>query len=53
MKVIHFNTQEERLAYLNGNLEEIVPKKFKPKSEKTASKSRKKEKKDEVQAEQG
>lgn len=38
--VIHFETQEERLAYLKGEMEEIVPKKAK----------KKKAKKDEVQA---
>lgn len=41
--VIHFNTQEERLAYLKGEMKEIIPKKAeKPK--------KKKGKKDEVQA---
>lgn len=36
MKVIHFKTQEERLAYLKGGLEEVVPKKAeKPKKKKS------------------
>lgn len=45
--VIHFNSQAERLRYLKGELEEIVPKK----AEKKAEKPKKGKKKDEVQAE--
>ena len=43
MKVIHFENQEERLAYVKGGYKEIVPVKAK----------KKRKKKDEVQAEQG
>lgn len=62
--VIHFNTQAERIAYLKGEFEEIVPAKAKkkakkeekvaeeePKKAEKAKKSAKKGKKDEVQAE--
>lgn len=39
MKVIHFKSQEERLAYLKGGLEEVVPKKAeKPKKKKKSKK---------------
>lgn len=60
-KIIHFNTPEERLAYVKGSFEEIVPKKAEKKPEKKekkseekpkkAAKGKKKGKKDEVQAE--
>lgn len=43
MKVIHFKSQEERLAYLKGGLEEVVPKKAeKPKKKKKPKKEEKK-----------
>ena len=42
MEVIHFNSQEERLAYLSNKYEEIIPKKVEEK--------KKRRKKDEVQA---
>lgn len=64
---IHFNSQRERLAFLRGEYEEIIPQKAtetpkvtekakkeavnEEKPRKKASKSKKKEKKDEVQAE--
>lgn len=32
-EVVHFKTQEERLAFLKGNLKEIVPKKVFEKEE--------------------
>lgn len=64
---IHFNSQRERLAFLRGEYEEIIPQKAtetpkvtekaektaenEKKSQKKAKKSKKKEKKDEVQAE--
>ena len=38
MKVIHFKTQKERLAYLKGGLEEVVPKKAKENPKKKKSK---------------
>lgn len=63
-KVIHFNTQEERIAYLKGEFQEIIPAKAKkkakkeekveedePKKAEKPKKSAKKGKKDEVQAE--
>lgn len=34
MKVIHFDSQAERLAYLKGDFEEIVPVEAKPESKK-------------------
>ena len=63
--VIHFKSQHERLLYLKGQFEEIVPVKAKKATKKTEKKaekkeaekkpakksSKKKEKKDEVQAE--
>ena len=64
---IHFNSQRERLAFLRGEYEEIIPQKAtetpkvtekaektaenEKKSQKKAKKTKKKEKKDEVQAE--
>lgn len=64
---IHFNSQRERLAFLRGEYEEIIPQKAtetpkvtekaektaenEKKPQKKAKKSKKKEKKDEVQAE--
>lgn len=55
MEIMHFNSQKERLDYLKGNYEEIIPQKAeeaveeKPKKKKS---SKKKEKKDDaVQAE--
>ena len=47
MKVIHFKSQEERLAYLKGGLEEVVPKKAeKPKEKPKKKKKSKKEDKE-------
>ena len=51
---IHFKSQDERLAYLNGGFEEIVPQKVEKASEKTEKPkktTKKGAKKDEVQAE--
>ena len=64
--VIHFNSQKERLAYLKGKYEEIVPKEVKidtesaenekkfqntaSKRKKSAVKSKKGKKNDEIQA---
>lgn len=64
---IHFNSQRERLAFLRGEYEEIIPQKAtetpkvtekaektaenEKKPQKKAKKTKKKEKKDEVQAE--
>lgn len=45
MEVLHFNSQKERLQYLKGKYEEIIPQEVK--------KKKKRKKKDEVQAEQG
>ena len=45
--VIHFETQEERLRYLKGEFEEIIPEEVKEEKPK-----KKRRKKDEVQAEQ-
>lgn len=44
MKVIHFDSQEQRLQYLKGDFEEIVPKK-------AEQPKKKRKKKDEVPAE--
>lgn len=51
--VIHFDNQEERLRYIKKELEEIVPVEAKkePVPEEPKKPQRKKEKKDEVQAE--
>ena len=55
--VIHFESQEARLAYLKGKYEEIIPKKASekaPAKKKTTAKkkaSKKKEVEDEVSAE--
>lgn len=46
MKVIHFKSQEERLAYLKGGLEEVVPKKAEKPEEKPKEKKSKKEDKE-------
>lgn len=53
-EIVHFNNQRERLAYLKGGFEEIVPVEAviedeKPK--KSAKKGKKGKKKDEIQAE--
>lgn len=52
-EVMHFKSSEERLNFLKGGFEEIVPKKAnKPKAKKESKKTTKKgAKKDEVQAE--
>ena len=47
MKVMHFNSQAERLKFLKGEFEEIKPVKSGPKKAKKTAKG----KKDEVQAE--
>lgn len=47
-EIVHFNSQKERLAYIKGEFEEIVPEEVKEepvKAEKTESKSKKKSKK--------
>lgn len=44
MKVIHFKSQEERLAYLKGGLEEVVPKKAEAKEKPNKKKSKKEDK---------
>lgn len=49
-EVMHFRTEKERLAYLKGNFEEIVPQKA-SKPKKKAKKAKKEETGDEVQAE--
>lgn len=62
-EILHFNSQKERLAYLKGDFEEIIPKEVKAddkksksddeksknekKSQKSASKVKKQTKKDE------
>lgn len=48
--MMHFESQKERLKYLKGQFEEIVPKEV-PK-EKPKEKPKKRRKKDEVQTEQ-
>ena len=54
-QIIHFNSSKERLDYLRGGFEEIVPTEVKeePKEEKPkkASKKKGKKKDDKVQAE--
>lgn len=45
-QAVHFRSQKERLDFLKGNFEEIVPKKARKKATK-----KKEAKKDEVQAE--
>lgn len=53
--VLHFKSPQERLAYLKGDLEEIVPKEAKREKAKSEPKKKttkkKGTKKDEVQAE--
>lgn len=57
MEVLHFNSPEERLKYLKGEFEEIVPIEAKEteekpkKAKKSAKKSKKEDGNDEVQAE--
>lgn len=54
MEVMHFKSQKERLDYLKGNYEEIIPQKAEEAVEEKPKKksSKKKEKKDDaVQAE--
>ena len=55
MEIMHFNSTKERLDYLRGGFEEIVPTEVKeePKEEKPkkASKKKGKKKDDKVQAE--
>lgn len=54
---MHFNSQTERLKYLRGGFEEIVPEKVEKESEtektekKPRNKSKKGKKNDEIQAE--
>ena len=52
MEVMHFKTQKERLDYLKGNFEEIMPKEVKkePKEEPKKAKKKGKKKDDTVQA---
>lgn len=50
-EVIHFDSQEARLAFLKGDYEEIVCEKVEEKPKKAAKKKAKKEVKDEVPAE--
>lgn len=40
-KVIHFKNTEERLAFLKGDLKEIVPKKAEKKEKETPKKTKK------------
>jgi len=53
MEVMHFKSQKERLDYLKGNFEEIMPKEVKeePKEEPKKAKKKGKKKDDTVQAE--
>lgn len=51
-EVMHFKTQEERIRYLKGGFEEIVPQEVEPKAEEKPKKAKKGKKKDDaVQAE--
>lgn len=52
MEVMHFKSQKERLDYLKGNFEEIMPKEVKeePKEEPKKAKKKGKKKDDTVQA---
>lgn len=52
MEVMHFKSQKERLDYLKGNYEEIIPQEAVEEKPKKKKSSKKKEKKDDaVQAE--
>ena len=51
MKVMHFDSQEARLAFLNGEYEEIVPVKAEKKEKEKKKPAKRKESEDEVQAE--
>lgn len=53
-EVIHFKSQKERIDYLKGNFEEIIPqiaKEEPKKAKKSAKKSKKEAKNGEIQAE--
>lgn len=50
MEVMHFKSQSERLKYLKGKFEEIIPQEAEE-EQKPKKKAKKKEKKDEVSAE--
>lgn len=52
MEVMHFKTQKERLDYLKGTFEEIVPQKVEVKASEEPKQAKKGKKKDDaVQAE--
>lgn len=57
MEVLHFKTQKERLDYLKGNFEEIIPTEVEPKvaeepkAEKPKKQKKGKKKDDKVQVE--
>lgn len=52
MEIMHFNSQKERLDYLKGNFEEIMPTEVngEPKEEPKKAKKKGKKKDDTVQA---
>ncbi len=51
MEVMHFKSQKERLDYLKGNYEEIIPQKAVEEKPKKKSSKKKEKKDDAVQAE--
>lgn len=51
MEVMHFKTQKERLDYLKGNYEEIIPQEVVEEKPKKKSSKKKEKKDDAVQAE--
>lgn len=51
MEVMHFKSQKERLDYLKGNYEEIIPQEVVEEKPKKKSSKKKEKKDDAVQAE--
>ena len=51
MEIMHFNSQKERLDYLKGNYEEIIPQEVVEEKPKKKSSKKKEKKDDAVQAE--
>lgn len=51
METMHFNSQKERLDYLKGNYEEIIPQEVVEEKPKKKSSKKKEKKDDAVQAE--